>query len=129
MKPEEALIKEGRGMAYLFVVLATLSIVGLLVLAMIRLTQPAATTAARVEERQKNLRDLRAANVAALQDYAWQDQAKGIVRLPIEKAMELAVKEWQNPVSARTNLLQRHAKATFVPPPPPKAPEKPSVYE
>jgi hypothetical protein len=46
--------------------------------------------------------------------------------LPIENAMQLAEREWQNPSAARSNLISRVEKATFVPPPPPA---KPSAFE
>ena len=45
---------------------------------------------------------------------------KGIVRLPNSVAMSLAVKQWQDPAKARAELLERAAKAFFVPPPPPE---------
>jgi hypothetical protein len=37
----------------------------------------------------KELQLLRAAEEAVLQSYGWVDQAAGVVRLPIERAMEL----------------------------------------
>ena len=80
----------------------------------------------RAEERRKNLVTVRAETDQALKNYAWQDQAKGLVRLPIERAMELSLQEWQNPKAARSNLIARVEKATA---PPPKAPEKPSEFE
>jgi len=51
---------------------------------------------------------------------------KGIVRLPIQRAVELTLQEWQNPAAARSNLISRVDKATAVPP---KAPEKPNPFE
>jgi hypothetical protein len=41
--------------------------------------------------RAKNLTELQAADQATLTTYGWNDQAKGIVHIPITKAMELAL--------------------------------------
>jgi hypothetical protein len=48
------------------------------------------------------------------------------VRLPIAEAMKLALRDWQNPAAARSNLIARVEKATAVPP---AAPAKPSAFE
>jgi hypothetical protein len=40
--------------------------------------------------------------------------------------MQLALREWQNPAAARSNLVARVGKATAVPP---AAPAKPSEFE
>jgi hypothetical protein len=40
--------------------------------------------------------------------------------------MKLALRDWQNPAAARSNLIARVEKATAVPPP---APAKPSQFE
>ena len=69
---------------------------------------------------------MRAAEAGALESYGWVDQAKGVVRLPIAEAMRLALRDWQNPAAARSNLIARVEKATAVPP---TAPEKPSEFE
>lgn len=50
-------------------------------------------------------------------EVCWVDQNKGIVRLPIETAKQIALRDLQNPAQARSNLLARVAKA-FPPPPP-----------
>jgi hypothetical protein len=70
---------------------------------------------------------LRAAEAEALNNTAWLDQPKGIVRLRIEDAMKMVEQEWgHNPAAARSNLMARVEKATA---PPPKVPEKPSQFE
>ena len=46
---------------------------------------------ARSVERAKNLAELQAADTAALTTYGWNDKAKGIVRVPIARAMELVL--------------------------------------
>jgi hypothetical protein len=115
-----------RGAVYAFAVLGSFLIFGALVWAMWRYTQSAPLGGDRVAIRSKALAELRAAEADVLNNYAWQDQAKGIVRLPIAEAVKLAEREWQNPPAARSNLVARVAKATALPP---KAPEKPSQYE
>jgi len=107
-------------------IFGTFLIVALLVLAMRHYTRPAPVGANRVEERYKFLQDQRAADAKALNEYDWIDKDKGIVRLPVQRAVELTLQEWQNPAAARSNLISRVEKATAVPP---KAPEKPGIYE
>lgn len=89
-------------------------------------TTPEPLGAKRAAERAAALVELRAAEVEALNNAAWIDQTKGLVRLPIEEAKKLAEREWQNPAAARANLIARVEKATALPP---KAPEKPSQFE
>lgn len=86
-------------------------------------TKPAALGAERAAERAKALVELRAAETDALNNPAWIDQGKGLVRLPINDAIKLAEKQWQNPKQARAALNDRVEKAFFVPPP------KPSAFE
>ena len=50
-----------------------------------------AEDAARSVERTKNLADLQAADTATLTTYGWNDRAKGVVRVPITRAMELVL--------------------------------------
>jgi hypothetical protein len=78
----------------------------------------------RIKERLKNLADLRIASAQILETYGWQNKDKQVIRIPIERAMELTVSEWQNPAAARSNLLDRAAKV-FAPPPLPPQPINP----
>ena len=112
--------------AYAVGILGTFLLVAMLVLAMRHYTQPAPVGANRVEERYKFLQDQRATDAKALSEYDWIDKDKGVVRLPVQRALELALQEWQNPAVARSNLISRVDKATAAAP---KAPEKPSIYE
>ena len=50
-----------------------------------------AEDAARSVERAKNLAELQAADTATLTTYGWNDRAKGVVRVPITRAMELVL--------------------------------------
>lgn len=76
--------------------------------------------------RAKALAEIRTVENASLNHLGWVDQAKGLVRLPIETAEQLAVVAWQNPASARADLNARAEKAAA---PALKAPEKPSAFE
>jgi len=71
-----------------------------------------AINADRAADRAKALAELRAADQAALSTSAVIDAQRGIVRLPIETAMTLAAKQWQNPAAARADLNARVEKAT-----------------
>ena len=113
-------------LAYSAAILGAFLIMVFLVQAMKRYTAPPPISQARAEERRKALAELRGTTTQALMTYAWQDQTKSIVRLPVERAMELVVQEWQNPAAGRSNLIARMEAATAVPPP---EPEAPSVYE
>jgi hypothetical protein len=108
------------------VALGALLIVAALVWAMKHYTTPPSLTAERAALRAKNLAELREAETAAANSYGWVDPAKDVVRLPLERAVELTAAAWQQPAQARADLIERVEKATFVPPPPP---EKPSEFE
>jgi hypothetical protein len=118
--------RERTGVAYFVAILGSFLIVAALVWAMQRYTQPPPLGEDRVALRKKALAELRAAEASELDTYGWVDQGKGIVRLPIKEAMKLALREWQNPAAARSNLIARVEKATALPPP---APAKPSPFE
>jgi len=47
--------------------------------------------AARAELRAKNLEELQKDNEQKLNHYSWADKAKGTVRIPVDKAMELVI--------------------------------------
>jgi hypothetical protein len=112
---------------YFVAALGALLIVGALAWFLYAQTRPAILNKARIEERIKFLHEINTAGADALNSYGWQDQPKGLIRLPITNAMEWVVRQWKSPAAARSNLLARLEKAN--PPPPPKEPEKPSVFE
>jgi hypothetical protein len=124
MTPQPA--PERTGIAYFIGILGSLLIVAALVWAMRHYTHTPPLGEDRVALRKKALADLRAAEASELESYGWVDQGKGVVRLPIAEAMKLALRDWQNPTAARSNLIARVEKATAVPPP---APAKPSPFE
>ena len=118
---------ERTALAYIIGILGSFLIVAGLVWAMLHYTQPAPLGEDRAVVRAKALADLRAAETEALNNAAWLDQPKGIVRLRIDDAMRMVEQEWgRNPSAARSNLISRVEKATALPP---KAPEKPSQFE
>lgn len=86
-------------------------------------TAPGPIDQTRFAERLKNLQELRATTAVGLNTYDWIDKNRGVVRLKIERAKEIAAREWQNPAAFRSNILARVDKATA------KLPEKPSEYE
>ena len=110
-------------------VAGTFLIVAVLVYVMREYTKPPPLDQARIQERKKSLAEIRAGNAEALENYAWLDQGKGQIRLPITNAMLLTIREYQNPAAARSNLAARADKAFAPPPPPPKEPEKKNPFE
>jgi uncharacterized protein YdaU (DUF1376 family) len=113
--------------AYFAAVIGAFLIVLFLVLAMRHFTQPAPLGEDRAAARTKALAELRAAENEALHTTAWIDQGKGIVRLRIDDAIKMIERDWsRDGAAARSNLMQRVAKATAIPP---KAPAKPSEFE
>ena len=46
-----------------------------------------------VEQREANLRKLRQHEAAAAGSYAWLDKDKGVVRLPLDRAVELTIQD------------------------------------
>jgi hypothetical protein len=66
---------------------------------------------ARALERAKVRKELTDKAQEALNSPGWVDPAKGIVRLPIARAMQLTVEAYENPESAHSNLVTRAEKA------------------
>ncbi len=100
-------------------IVGTFLLMAVLVGALYRYALPQPIAAARAQERYQFLAEQKAAEAKLLTEYAWQDPAKGIVRLPLQRALELTLQEWQNPAAARSNLIARVEKATAIAPPPP----------
>jgi hypothetical protein len=113
-------------LVYGIAVLGVFLIMGAIVKLTRHYTAPEPANAARSEERKKNLVELNATTTQVLKHYDWQDKPKGVVRLPIERAKELVLQEWQNPAKARAQLGERTDKLNA---PPPKVPEKKSEFE
>jgi hypothetical protein len=105
-------------------ILGAFLVVGVLVYAMKYYTRPAPLNQARIEERKKALAEIRADDARGLNTYEVTDVGKGLVRLKIERAMELTIEEYKNPSAARTGLIARAEKAAAAPPKPPEVPGK-----
>jgi hypothetical protein len=74
-------------------------------------TRPGPVDQARWVERTANLAELNAHNKDLLENYGWVNPSRGVVRLPVDRALELTVKEWQDPAAGRSNLLARMERA------------------
>lgn len=107
-----------RATAWFLGTAGTLALMAFLVWVLVRSTQPVDLTAARALERAQFLAEVQQANAELTQNYAWQDKDKGLARIPVELAMELVVKEWQDPAEARSRLIGRIEEATAPPPEP-----------
>ncbi len=73
---------------------AVFLIVVLLQIVYHRMQETETTRKARAPE---ELAQLRAAQQAELTGYAWIDEGQGVVRIPVERAMELTVEELNRP--------------------------------
>jgi hypothetical protein len=116
----------GRAMSYVVGIVGSLLIVAALVQLMKQYTRPEPLGQDRTAERYKNLTQQRETDSVQLNQYGWEDAGKGIVRLPIQRAIEIAVQEWKNPAAARSNLILQAEKKTALPP---AEPAKPTGFE
>ena len=106
-------------------VVACLLFVALAAIVKFSISVPA-VNADRAAVRAKALAEIRAAETTALAAPGWIDQDRGIVRLPIETAMQLYEQAAQNPAAARADLMARAGKAAA---PLPQTAPKPSAFE
>ena len=74
----------------------------------------------------KALFDMRTNEVASLNNIGWADKPRSIVRLPVEMAIQMTERNWQNPVQARADLIARAENAAK---PAPKVAPKPNPAE
>lgn len=63
--------------------------------------------AARSAERAKNLTELQATDTVALTTYGWGDKAKGVVHIPIARAMELVLPALKTSAAKNTQPSQQ----------------------
>src|SRR5271156_403177 len=101
-------------------------IFAVLVVAMKFLVNIPAIDADSAALRTKALAEIRATEAKSLNNVGWADESRGIVRLPIDTAIQLAAQEWQNPAAARADLIAREEKASA---PAPKVAPKPNPFE
>jgi hypothetical protein len=67
--------------------------------------------AKRAEAREKKLNDARNTATQELNSYAWVDKGKGIARIPIDRAMELTLRDLASKKPARANPIETPAPA------------------
>jgi hypothetical protein len=80
---------------------------GIFVLVLIAATPHGDTyEAKRAEARQKKLNDARNAATKELNSYAWVDKGKGIARIPIDRAMELTLRDLASKKPAPANPIE-----------------------
>jgi hypothetical protein len=77
-------------------VVMILLFVGLVALLVIQRGQVQTYDEARKEQRLKNLAELNAENEKILTQYHWIDKAKGVVGIPIDRAMNLVLTDLQS---------------------------------
>jgi hypothetical protein len=97
-------------LCYTVAILGTFLILYVLVRAMQHYTRPEPPTQARALERRGFLKEIKAADQDTLTTYGEVSKTKGFYRVPIKRAEEIVLKEWQNPAAARSNLLARADK-------------------
>ena len=98
---------------YAIGVLGSFLIVIGLIWAMYRYTRPEPITQDRANERKKALTETRMAEADALNNYGWVEQARGLVRLPIARAMQITLREYEKSPSAfRSNIVTAAEKAS-----------------
>ncbi|HEX9045474.1 MAG TPA: hypothetical protein VF988_00490 [Verrucomicrobiae bacterium] len=117
-------INRGSGAALGFIIAAGLFVAIAVGVKMTLVTPP--IDEQRVSGFGKALAEIRASEETSLTTAAVIDAQRGLVRLPIVTAMQLAAEKWKNPAAARADLNARADKAAAELP---KAPEKPSQFE
>jgi hypothetical protein len=75
----------------------------------------------RAEAREKKLNDARNAATRELNSYAWVDKGKGVARIPIDRAMQLTLRDLasKKPEPANPIAAPAEAAAPAAPPPAP----------
>jgi hypothetical protein len=119
--PERAPISFG---AWLGVVLLFLFF-GIFVLVLVAATPHGDTyEAKRAQAREKKLNDARNAATKELNSYAWVDKGKGIARIPIDRAVQLTVRELasKKPMAANSIETAAQTPAPAASPAPPVSP-------
>ena len=106
--PERAPISFG---AWLGIVLLFLFF-GIFVLVLVAATPHGNTyEAKRAAAREKKLNDTRNAARQELNSYAWVDKGKGVARIPIDRAMELTLRDLASKKPAPANPIETPAQA------------------
>jgi hypothetical protein len=112
----------GKATIYTITILAVLLIGYIMVRAMRSYVASTPVNTKRAAERTAARKDVEAAGKAELNGpYVIINKDNAVVRLPIERAMELTIQGYQNPAAFRSNILSRVENAT--------KPPKPVSYE
>ena len=106
--------KTGLGI-YLIAALGALLIMATIVTLTRKYTQPAPLGADRAAVRKAALVELRGLENKELNEYGWVDQAKGLVRLPVGRSMEIVVQNGKDTAALRALINQRVEKANKPP--------------
>lgn len=122
MTPESQKLNRASGPAVGFTIVSL--IFGALVIVVKLTSTEPAIDADRNDTIGKSLSDIRKTESDQLATAGWIDQSRGVVRLPIETAMQIAAGKTTE--TLRAELKDRVEKASA---PAPKAPEKPSAFE
>ena len=110
----------GKVAVYSVAILAVLLIGYILVHAMRAYVPTPAVNANRAAERAAGLAEVRATAEKELHgEPVYINKNNNVVRLPIDRAMQIVVEQGKNPAAFRTNLMSRVEKASAAPPPPP----------
>lgn len=102
----------GARCAYAVAIIGSFLIVLLLVNTMKKLTAPEPLGVRRATERFQALQEINAVNSEVLKSYGWVDKTKGVVQLPIDRAIEITLQQAKDPAAIRANLRSRVEEAT-----------------
>jgi hypothetical protein len=85
--------------------------------------------AKRAEAREKKLNDSHNAAIRELNSYAWVDKGKGVARIPIDRAMQLTLRDLASKIPAAANPIATPAEAAppTTSPAPPVSPAPPEA--
>ncbi len=97
----------GAGVAF---IAGALIFLVLIVIVKLTVTVPA-IDANRATFISNDLYQIRTNEVVSLNNAGWVDKDRGIVRLPIDRAMQLTEFYWQDPAAGRSELIARAKKA------------------
>ncbi|PWU07132.1 MAG: hypothetical protein C5B43_00790 [Verrucomicrobia bacterium] len=82
-------------------VVAIVALIGGLAMFLYFINAPKPINSEIVSERKARLAEVNAKQNELISTYAWIDQSKGVVRIPIERAMQITVEELRHPNTAK----------------------------
>lgn len=86
-------------------IIALIAAIGGLSVFLYFINAPEPVNAEIINDRKAKLADVHSKQNELINNYAWVDQTKGVVRIPIERAMQLTVEELRNskPLNSSNN--------------------------